>query len=130
MAGPKGALAATFKITRALPDRFAPRHHWYDCELHQSDGQCRRDSTASFGRYPKHRQSGPRSASAGTPQMLTMPQVCIAVLYCAITVILFLDNILPHLSSTGIDGLFPDRLGCRGRYCWQARQLPRLQSPQ
>ena len=33
-------------------------------------------------------------------------KVCIAVLYCAITVILFLDNILPHLISTGIDGLF------------------------
>lgn len=38
--------------------------------------------------------------------MANLHQVCIAVLYCVITVILFLDNILPHLVSTGIDGLF------------------------
>lgn len=33
-------------------------------------------------------------------------QVCIAVLYCAITVILYFDSILPFLISTGIDALF------------------------
>lgn len=33
-------------------------------------------------------------------------QVCIAVLYCAITVILFLDDILPFLISSIVDGLF------------------------
>ena len=33
-------------------------------------------------------------------------QICIAVLYCAITVILFLDNILPFLISTILDSLF------------------------
>ena len=33
-------------------------------------------------------------------------QVCIGVLYCAITVILFLDNILPYLISTVVDGAF------------------------
>jgi hypothetical protein len=37
---------------------------------------------------------------------LTVLQVCIAVLYCAITVILFFDGILPFLISTGIDALF------------------------
>lgn len=35
-----------------------------------------------------------------------MKQVCIAVLYCAITVILYFDNILPFLISTGLDALF------------------------
>src|ERR1700759_808384 len=35
-----------------------------------------------------------------------MVQVCIAVLYCAITVILYFDGILPFLISTGIDALF------------------------
>lgn len=38
--------------------------------------------------------------------MLTSLQVCIAVLYCAITVILYFDGILPFLISTGIDALF------------------------
>lgn len=38
--------------------------------------------------------------------MLTLGQVCIAVLYCAITVILYLDNILPFLISTGVDVMF------------------------
>jgi len=33
-------------------------------------------------------------------------QVCIAVLYCAIPVILYFDNILPFPISTGIDSLF------------------------
>lgn len=33
-------------------------------------------------------------------------QVCLAVLYCAITFILYLDNILPYLANTIIDGLF------------------------
>lgn len=33
-------------------------------------------------------------------------QVCVAVLYCAITFILFLDSVLPHLISTGIDLAF------------------------
>ncbi len=32
-------------------------------------------------------------------------QTCIAVLYCAITYILFVDGILPFLINTGIDGL-------------------------
>lgn len=33
-------------------------------------------------------------------------QVCIAVLYCAITVILYLDGILPFLVNTIVDSLF------------------------
>lgn len=32
-------------------------------------------------------------------------QTCIAVLYCAITFILFLDGILPFLINTGMDGM-------------------------
>lgn len=40
------------------------------------------------------------------PKILTHPpQTCIAVLYCAITFILFLDNILPFLLATTIDSL-------------------------
>lgn len=38
--------------------------------------------------------------------VLTCRQVCIAVLYCAITVILFLDNLLPYLINTAVDSLF------------------------
>lgn len=33
-------------------------------------------------------------------------QVCIAVLYCAITVILFLDNLLPYFVNAVVDALF------------------------
>ena len=33
------------------------------------------------------------------------PQVCIAIIYCAITLILFFDNILPFLINTVVDGL-------------------------
>ena len=36
----------------------------------------------------------------------TLSVVCIAVLYCAITVILFLDNLLPYLINAAIDALF------------------------
>lgn len=32
-------------------------------------------------------------------------QTCIAILYCAITVILHIDNILPYLINTAMDGL-------------------------
>jgi hypothetical protein len=32
-------------------------------------------------------------------------QTCIAVLYCVVTFILFMDNILPFLVSTGLDAL-------------------------
>ena len=37
--------------------------------------------------------------------MLTYFQTCIAVLYCAITYILHIDNILPYLINTGMDGM-------------------------
>ena len=37
---------------------------------------------------------------------LISSQVCIAVLYCVITFILFLDNNLPFLINTILDGLF------------------------
>ena len=32
-------------------------------------------------------------------------QTCIAILYCAITYILHIDNILPYLINTGMDGM-------------------------
>ncbi|EXJ83625.1 hypothetical protein A1O1_07248 [Capronia coronata CBS 617.96] len=48
------------------------------------------------------------SAGATPPPVLVaiLSIVCIAVLYCAITVILYFDSILPFLISTGIDSLF------------------------
>jgi len=48
------------------------------------------------------------SAGAKPPSLLIaiLSIVCIAVLYCAITLILYFDNILPFLISTGIDALF------------------------
>ncbi|KAK5100620.1 hypothetical protein LTS08_005371 [Lithohypha guttulata] len=48
------------------------------------------------------------SANINPPEVLlgTLSIVCIAVLYCAITVILFLDNLLPYLINAIIDALF------------------------
>ncbi|KEF56989.1 uncharacterized protein A1O9_07179 [Exophiala aquamarina CBS 119918] len=48
------------------------------------------------------------SAGATPPPILIgiLSIVCIAVLYCAITVILYFDSILPFLISTGLDALF------------------------
>ncbi|KAL6252849.1 hypothetical protein RBB50_000568 [Rhinocladiella similis] len=48
------------------------------------------------------------SAGATPPPVLVaiLSIVCISVLYCAITLILYLDSILPFLVSTGIDSLF------------------------
>jgi len=87
MAGPDyGALGATFKITRVLQA----------VSLIAIIGM-----TANF-------ISEMVSANTTAPNVLigTLSVVCIAVLYCAITVILFLDNILPFLISTILDGLF------------------------
>ena len=40
------------------------------------------------------------------PELIgTISVVCIAILYCAITLILFFDNILPFLLNTIVDGL-------------------------
>ncbi|RMZ89645.1 hypothetical protein DV736_g3120, partial [Chaetothyriales sp. CBS 134916] len=86
MAGPTGALASTFKITRGLQI----------VSMIAIIGM-----TANF-------VSEMVSAGATPPSVLigTLSVVCIAVLYCAITVILFLDNLLPHLISTIVDCLF------------------------
>ncbi|KAK5093680.1 hypothetical protein LTR70_005679 [Exophiala xenobiotica] len=48
------------------------------------------------------------SASMTPSEVLvgTLSVVCIAVLYCAITVILFLDGLLPYLINAIIDSLF------------------------
>ena len=47
------------------------------------------------------------SSNQTPPQELigTISVVCIAILYCVITVILFFDNILPFLINTIVDGL-------------------------
>lgn len=48
------------------------------------------------------------SAKVEPPTVLvgTLSVVCISVLYCAITVILFLDDILPYLINAMVDTLF------------------------
>lgn len=38
-------------------------------------------------------------------RLMITPQTCIAILYCAITYILHIDNILPYLINTGMDGM-------------------------
>ncbi|KAI1907638.1 hypothetical protein LOZ53_001491 [Ophidiomyces ophidiicola] len=47
------------------------------------------------------------SNNTNPPEVLvgTLSVTCIAVLYCVVTFILFLDDILPFLISTGLDGL-------------------------
>ncbi|RMZ81898.1 hypothetical protein DV738_g1951, partial [Chaetothyriales sp. CBS 135597] len=86
MAGPTGALASSFKISRGLQI----------VSMIAIIGM-----TANF-------VSQMVSASVTPPSVLvaTLSVVCIAVLYCAVTVILFLDNLLPYLVSTVVDGLF------------------------
>ncbi|KAJ9616525.1 hypothetical protein H2200_000244, partial [Cladophialophora chaetospira] len=81
-----GALGATFKATRALQM----------ASMIAIIGM-----TANF-------ISEMVSAGATPPSLIVaiLSIVCIAVLYCAITVILFFDGILPFLISTGIDALF------------------------
>ncbi|KIW88045.1 uncharacterized protein Z519_11155 [Cladophialophora bantiana CBS 173.52] len=81
-----GVLGATFKITRALQ---------------MASMIAVIGITANF-------ISEMVNAGATPPSVLVaiLSIVCIAVLYCAITVILYFDNILPFLISTGIDSLF------------------------
>ncbi|KAL1954005.1 hypothetical protein VTO42DRAFT_1826 [Malbranchea cinnamomea] len=47
------------------------------------------------------------SSGASPPDVLvaTLSVVCIAVLYCAVTFILYMDNLLPFLVITGLDSL-------------------------
>ncbi|EAS33415.3 uncharacterized protein CIMG_04439 [Coccidioides immitis RS] len=47
------------------------------------------------------------SSNTTPPEVLvgTISVTCIAVLYCVVTFILFMDNILPFLINTGLDGL-------------------------
>jgi len=86
MAGPDyGALGATFKITRVLQA----------ISLVTIIGM-----SANFIAEMVSGNSAPPKVLVGT-----LSVTCIAVLYCAITFILFLDGILPFLISTGADGL-------------------------
>jgi len=87
MAGPDyGALGATFKITRVLQA----------VSMVAIIGM-----TANFIAEMVSSNVAPPNVLIGT-----LSVVCIAVLYCAITVILFLDNILPFLINTILDCLF------------------------
>ncbi|KAI9800504.1 MAG: hypothetical protein M1825_004052 [Sarcosagium campestre] len=47
------------------------------------------------------------NANTSPPKVLvgTLSVTCIAVIYCAITFVLYLDNILPYLINVGTDGM-------------------------
>ena len=71
--------------------------------------------TANFVAEMISANTTPSEVIVGTLSVVSLPgylstiltiQVCIAVLYCAITLILFLDGLLPHVINAGIDGLF------------------------
>lgn len=106
MAGPNyGALGATFKVTRVLQAM----------SLIAIIGM-----TANFVSGIVSADTAPKSILIGTLSVVgrahVLPlhkglanhydQVCVAVLYCAITVILFMDNILPFLINSILDSLF------------------------
>ncbi|KAL6713923.1 hypothetical protein ACLMJK_008417 [Lecanora helva] len=86
MAGPDyGALGATFKITRLLQV----------VSLLGCIGMA-----ANFISEMVNQNDTPSKELVGT-----LSVTCITVLYCAITFILHIDNILPYLINTGTDGL-------------------------
>ncbi|KAF6226363.1 hypothetical protein HO133_009229 [Letharia lupina] len=86
MAGPDyGALGATFKIVRLLQV----------ISLLGCIGMA-----ANFISEMVSQNNTPSEELVGT-----LSVTCIAILYCAITVILHIDNILPYLINTGMDGL-------------------------
>ncbi|KAL9123700.1 MAG: hypothetical protein Q9175_008310 [Cornicularia normoerica] len=86
MAGPDyGALGATFKIVRLLQV----------ISLLGCIGMA-----ANFISEMVSQNNSPSDELVGT-----LSVTCIAILYCAITVILHIDNILPYLINTGMDGL-------------------------
>ena len=41
----------------------------------------------------------------GCGRLTIIWKTCLAIIYCVITVILHIDNILPYLINTGVDGL-------------------------
>ncbi|CAF9918401.1 MAG: hypothetical protein HETSPECPRED_003747 [Heterodermia speciosa] len=85
MAGPDGALGGTFKIARLLQI----------ISLIAIIGMA-----SNFISEMVANNNAPSDVLVGT-----LSVTCIAVLYCAITYILYLDNILPYLIITASDGL-------------------------
>ncbi|KAL8680087.1 MAG: hypothetical protein Q9186_003671 [Xanthomendoza sp. 1 TL-2023] len=85
MAGPNGALGSTFKIVRILQA----------LSLIAIIGM-----TAYFISQMVSHNNAPSDVLVGT-----LSVTCIAVLYCTITYILFIDNMLPFLITTGMDGM-------------------------
>ena len=102
MAGPTGALASTYKITRALQM----------ASLVAIIGMTANfvSEMISANTTPPQILIGTLSIVSAAPllqkRMVNRHQVCIAVMYCAITVILFFDSILPYLINTVVDGMF------------------------
>ena len=104
MAGPTGALAGTFKIVRALQFisliAIIGMAANFISEM-VSNNSAPTDVLVGTLSIVSVRQG----LRKGTPVLTTRMQTCIAVIYCVITCILFLDNILPYLINTVIDGL-------------------------
>lgn len=107
MAGPNGALGSTFKIVRIMQA----------ISLVAIIGMA-----AYFVSQMVSHNNAPSDVLVGTLSVVSLPSVarsisvdaqadschtktCIAVLYCAITYILYLDNLLPFLITTGMDGM-------------------------
>ncbi|KAL8943194.1 MAG: hypothetical protein Q9216_001248 [Gyalolechia sp. 2 TL-2023] len=85
MAGSDGALGATFKAVRILQA----------LSLIAIIGMA-----ANFISQMVQHNNAPSDVLVGI-----LSVTCVAVLYCAITYILYLDNILPFLINTGMDGM-------------------------
>ncbi|KAL8932377.1 MAG: hypothetical protein Q9211_006348 [Gyalolechia sp. 1 TL-2023] len=85
MAGPDGALGATFKVVRILQA----------LSLIAVIGMA-----ANFISQMVQHNNAPSDVLVGT-----LSVTCVAVLYCAITYILYVDNILPFLINTGMDSM-------------------------
>lgn len=104
MAGPNGALGGTFKIVRILQV----------VSLIAIIGMA-----ANFISEMVSNNNAPSDVLVGTLSVVCiwsedsqfdsnadlMIQTCIAVLYCVITYILYIDNLLPYLIITGLDSI-------------------------
>ncbi|KAL8832767.1 MAG: hypothetical protein Q9191_000037 [Dirinaria sp. TL-2023a] len=104
MAGPNGALAGTFKTVRAF--QFISLIAIIGMAANFISDMVSNNSAPTDVLVGTLSIVGIGEAlTKGSAELTTRMQTCIAVIYCVITYILFLDNILPYLISTAIDGL-------------------------
>lgn len=89
--------------------RLPHRHNRHDSELHLVNHHQRRNTPNHFtrnnqrGTYKTPHTSRPNHHPNQT--LVNKKQTCIAVIYCLITSILYLDNILPFLACSILDFL-------------------------